>query len=179
MIRKETWLPIAAVGLTAAFLVVSGLIRLTRGNPWLIRRKLRLGALLLGVNGAAAGCGPGGFATCYAPLPPNSIDFDAPFVTADGLVFDLAAGSVLTGEILAPTGSVYAFQLTFEDVELQRGDLVPVDGAFDESSEAFTLTLDPDHLAPKCLLRLYRSSAANLEPHALIGQYDLTVLGRP
>ncbi|MBM4119160.1 hypothetical protein FJ251_15775 [bacterium] len=179
MIRKEIALPIAAVGLAAAFLIISGLVRLTRGHPWLIRRKLRIGALLLGVNGAAAGCDRGGGVTCYEPMPQNRIDFDAPFETPSGLVLDLAAGSVLTGEILAPTGSAFSFQLTFEETELQRGDLVPLDGAFDESSEAFSLTLDPDHLSARGMLRLYRSAAVDLEPRLMIEQYELTVLGRP
>lgn len=179
MIRKETWLPVAAVALTAAFLIVSGLVHLTRGNPWLIRRKLRLGALLLGVNGAAAGCGPDTFVTCYLPAPQNWIHFDAPFATDSGLVLDLSAGSALRGEIEEPTSTAYAFRLTFEETELQRGDLVAVDGAFDESSEAFTLTLDPDHLPPKGFLWLYRGAPADIVLENSIRRYALTVVNLP
>ncbi len=179
MIRKETWLPLAALALSAAFLIVSWLVHLTRGNPWLIKRKLKLGALLLGVNGAAAGCGPDGYVTCYAPAPQNWIHFDAPFATPTGLVVDLSQGSALTGTIDQPNRSTYGYQLLFEDEEVQRGELVAIDGAFNEESEAFRLTLDPSRLPPKGILRLHRSASADIGPYTLIDQYPLTVLNRP
>lgn len=180
MTRRELWIPIAVIGLTLAFTLVSWLVRLSGGHPWLIRRKLRLGAVLLGLTWSAAGCNGPGSVTCYLPALEDDVHFDAPFVSSAGLTLDLAAGSELTGEIFGPTSDVYAFQLlAADDTEVRRGDLVATDGAFDESEEAFRIVLDPAGLPATGTLRLYRGAAAVIQPGELMTQLPLTVIAAP
>ena len=179
MIRREHWVPLAVVGLTAAFLLASWLVRLSRGHPWLIRRKLRLGALLLGLTWSAAGCDQGG-TTCYAPVFLDDVLFDDPFLGESGLVLDLAAGSEMSGWINGRTSPAYAFQLAEEGgSELQRGDLAATDGAFDESAEAFRLTLDPSGLPAAAVLRLYRGPADAIATADCIYAASLSIVEAP
>ncbi len=184
MIRRELWIPLAAAVLTAAFLLVSWLVRLSRGNPWLLRRKLRLGAVLLGLTWAAAGCegdGITGGGTCYAPLPPSDeVEFDARFYDGRGWVLDLAQGSEMTGTLDYRTSAAYAFQLVATGgSEIQRGDLAASDGAFDESSEAFRLVLDPAGLPAEALLRIYKRPADAIDAASKIFEQPLTIKAAP
>lgn len=179
MFYRDPWRPILAVSLATAFLIVSWLVVLMRGHPWLIKRKLKLGALLLGINGAVAGCDRGGFVTCYAPAPYDWVHFDTPFATATGLLLDLSQGNALTGSLSNPSRSSYSFQLIFEDEESQRGEIVAADGAFDEGSEDFFLSFATDNLPPKGILRLHRCAAADIGPHTPIDEFRLTVVNRP
>ncbi len=64
--KKEVLLAVVVIGLSLAFVVVSVLVWLCRGHPWLVRKKLRLGALLLALTGITSGCGSGDQSSnCY------------------------------------------------------------------------------------------------------------------
>jgi len=146
MDRKEFWVPLAVVGLTALFAVVSLLVRATRGNPWFIRRKLAVGATLLTLTWAASGCsgddGPGGGGvTCYVPVPPNQFTFDAELFADGRLVVDLDEDAVIEGHVRDRSGEAFAFLLNDPDGEVARGSVAAVDGAFDENTEAISLDL--------------------------------------
>lgn len=180
MVRREHWIPVAIAGLTAAFLLASWLVRLSRGHPWLIRRKLRLGALLLGLTWSATGCDHGGTTTCYVPARQDDVSFDDPFYGDSGLRLDLAAGSEMSGWIYGRTSPAYAFQLAEESgAELQRGPLAATDGAFDESTEAFRLALDPSGLPAAAVLRLYRGQADAIATADCIYAATLTIVETP
>jgi hypothetical protein len=139
--KRELLAILAIGGVGVAFATISALVWTTRGrNSRLIRRKLALGATLLTLTGSAAGCGKERV-TCYAPPPPNQIE-----LTGGSLVeVDLQGDRVVHGEITACSGQDFSFQIAdASNVEQQRGPLVPTDGAFDESIEAFTLEVSAD-----------------------------------
>lgn len=82
MVRKETLVQVAVVALSIAFAAVCVAVYLTRGNVRCIRAKLRLGALLLNLNGlvaAASGCifTP----TCYAVAMSDQMQITDPVPT--------------------------------------------------------------------------------------------------
>lgn len=179
MMRREHWIPLAVLGLTLAFVLVSWLVRLSRGHPWLIRRKLRLGALLLGLTGAAAGCGEGGTATCYLPAPVDEIYFDSQFRGQDGLVLDLGQGSELSGDLNGRSDSAYSYQILVDGTEARRGAVVAADGAFDAVTELFRIPLTPAGLPAAGTLRVYRGAADAIADSRLICEQHLTVIPAP
>lgn len=149
MERKEFWVPLAVLGLTVLFAAVSLGVRATRGRShWLIRRKLAVGAALLSLTWAASGCSDdgGGGVTCYVPAPPdNSFYFAGDHYNDQGLVLDLAEGTVLTGTIEHRTDELYSFVVVdSEQTQVHAGSIVPADGAYDEYTEAFQADLGPD-----------------------------------
>ncbi len=184
MIRRELWVPLAVAILTLTFLLVSWLVRLSRGNPWLMRRKLRLGAILLGLTWAAAGCTPDPTSpesdprgTCYYPAPRDHVTFDLRFYSDHGLVLDLAQGSALTGTIEGHTANAYAFLLLDSGSrEIQRGDVQPLDGAFDAAFEPFRLEIKPDRLPAAATLRICKGPAGTIDTAAAVYEWPLIII---
>jgi hypothetical protein len=183
MTRKEFWIPLAVVALGAAFALVSWLVWASRGHPWLIRRKLRLGALLLGLTWSASGCDSQDWVTCYEPaLPdqPDMVSFDAQFRQGSGLRLDLDTGRKLHGQMENRSAEHYSFQLVADDAsELARGELVADDGSFDTATEAFSLLLSGRILPAQAILRLYRQSAGDISPEGLIFESGLAISDGP
>ena len=64
MIERETWLPIASAALWLAFAFLCLAVWTTGGRGRLVRAKLRVGGLLLGITGLTVH-GPGCQPTCY------------------------------------------------------------------------------------------------------------------
>jgi hypothetical protein len=59
---------ISLIAVSAAFIIVAVLVTLTGGkNKYLIAKKLRLGAIIIGMTGIVNGCRP--VVTCYKPAP--------------------------------------------------------------------------------------------------------------
>ncbi|NLD92413.1 MAG: hypothetical protein GX639_07060 [Fibrobacter sp.] len=55
-------------GVVTVFIVVSALVVLTGRNPFFVKKKLAVGALLLSLSTIMSGCkcSPGGIVSCYA-----------------------------------------------------------------------------------------------------------------
>lgn len=67
MLKKLPWLPFALLGLALAFVVVSLMVLLSHGSNTWVRRKLRLGALLLSLSSlGAAGSACSKPVLCYS-----------------------------------------------------------------------------------------------------------------
>ena len=65
--KKEILTPVAVVALSVVFVLLSALVTASKGrSPWLIKKKLRIGALLLMLTGLAIG-GSACSVTCYTP----------------------------------------------------------------------------------------------------------------
>jgi hypothetical protein len=169
-------LPAMAV-LAAAFVIISFLVLVSRGHPGLIRSKLKLGALLLGFVGFfGSGCGPT-HVTCYAPIPGESLSLMIEDVDDWGLVFDLAQGHRLVAYVSFREHDAFAFRLLNEDeIEDQRGEILPSDGAYDSSSEECYLELDENLPAGRYWLELYIGHPVDIGNAAHIGRYRLSLI---
>lgn len=141
--KKELWAPLALAGLAVIFGGVCLGLWLSRGDQWWLKRKLRIGALMLTLTGVANGVA---CTSCYAGVA--SVITLAGQHTGSDLVLDLADGTRIAGKIEHNTLDDYAvipFNLFDPDGGLaQAGTLVAKDGAFDESSEKFFLDLRAD-----------------------------------
>ena len=106
MDKRELFTPLVIAGLAVAFIVVSALVYLSRGDPGLVRRKLRLGGMLLALTGAVNGCG-GLTASCYDMAAPN--EFSLSDINQDGEVTESGQQFGLTihqrGWIDPPSGA--------------------------------------------------------------------------
>lgn len=173
MDKRELLTPLVFVGLALAFAVVSALVYLSRGNPGMVRRKLRLGAALLTLTAAANGCGT---AMCYDVAMSN--EFSLSDIKPDGAVHvSLPDSNQISGTIYQRQGDRFSFQLVdAKEAEVQRADIVAQDGAFDENMEEFMLAIRQDLAAGTYRLRFYvaaKEDQATVEPH--YGSYELKV----
>jgi hypothetical protein len=88
--KKELYIPLILIGLSVVFVVVSFLLWLLRGNDSLLKKKLRIGALILLLSGTAVGYS--GCWSCYFTLPDNR------FVVEDHTL-DISVTNKITGQI--------------------------------------------------------------------------------
>jgi len=145
---NDRWIkPIAVAALFAAFGVISFLVVVTRRHPFFVHRKLRLGALLFSMTGVTLGCRT---TTCYEPAitcyetaVQNRIVVDQADQSNTAIVLDVAESDSLSGYIDAQQiRQAYSFALLdSSDSVMTQGGLRPLDGAFNEGYETFSLRL--------------------------------------
>jgi len=166
--RDHLWASMAIFAVGLAFALVCFLVRVSRGHPWLVRRKLAVGALLLSLTWAAGGCSDedGGGVTCYAPVyEAERFDFDPAFEDQGALEMDVTVSTRLTGTLEQRQTDAYAYLLRRPDgSEARRGPVVADDGAFDEEVEDFVVDLGLGLPLGSYELALYAGAPADVAP---------------
>ena len=176
--ERAWWSGLAALTLGLAFLAVSALLWAGGGKSYrLLRAKLRLGGLLLGLGAVATGCGDkdDSLVMCYAggwdsdsyaqpdiEVDSTSLDFGTLTVGQSTLLTvtvrnnGASSLSVSSVDLVDETG---AFATTFEgSTDLVPGGELTIDVTFtptDHGAHESTLTItsnDPDHPALNVLL---------------------------
>ncbi len=168
--------PILAV-LAAAFLLVSLLVYLSRGRPGLIRAKLKLGALLLGLTGTlGSGCNTGQV-TCYLPAPQEMMDIEIEVMDDWGVVLDLDQGHQLHASLSFRKHDAFSFRILNEEgIELQRGEILPADGAYDSSSEDCVMEIDENLSLGQHWLDLHTGPPGEIEDNPQLGHIALSAI---
>ena len=153
----------AVAALSLCFVVVSLLVLLSRGRGPLLGAKLRLGALLLSLGAVAVtgSCGDDEV-TCYAPAISNHVVVEDPEQEVDGVPIDLSLGNVIRCRIESRSGDAFSWRIADDSlVEIDRGDIEPLDGAWDESTEQFEIVIDPSLSTGAYWLWLYETDATH------------------
>jgi len=173
---KTIFTPLLLVVLGIAFLSVSLLITLFAGNKKLIASKFKLGGIILSLTATASSCHP--FVTCYEPAINDDIAINDSFYLDSGYVFNLTKDSILTGTIYGRTSDQFSFRLDNQyGRTVQRNDLFPADGNFDNYSENFYTYLNDTLNAGDYTIYFYnmdkRSQEANEDEY--LNQYALKI----
>jgi hypothetical protein len=167
-VKKELYLPLVLIGLSAAFIVVSFLIWITRGNNSLLKKKLRIGAIILSLTGTAIGCES---RTCYVPLNDagqNLIVLNGETYPDGTFILNLALGNWIQGNIHYPTANEYSFQILDGDGNrADRGGMNALDGEYDEHLEAFDMSVRTDIPTGIYDLNFYMASEADLDMYEI------------
>ena len=174
MDKRELFTPLVVAGLAVAFIVVSALVYLSRGNPGLVRRKLRLGGMLLAITGAVNGCGT---SMCYDVASPN--EFALSDIRSDGAVhLDLPGSNKVAGVIYQRQGDRFSFRLLdTQDAVVQKADIPALDGAFDDNMEEFELAIRPDLATGTYKLSFYTAGQGDQDtakPHYSTYKVEVT-----
>ena len=145
----STLLPLLLLG--AAFLVVSALVFFSRGNPKLVRRKLQIGAMMLGINAVAAGCPPR--ITCYEPMPIEEMCLidESEVCRAHGSTISVMTDetSRLRGRIMWRESTDLSYRVVDEQENvLLRGKIEAVESRTGQSMELFEIAIDGSRLSP-------------------------------
>ena len=130
------------IALAIVFAIISLLVYLTKGHPSLIRKKLKIGAMIIAITSIYS-CDmltDETTTTCYAPVvPQNQIVLDSP----DGSTIYLKENNIIHGEINNRGANEFSYALTDStSYEYQKDDLTAKDGAFDEYYEEFDIILN-------------------------------------
>jgi hypothetical protein len=154
--KKEIYIPLILIGLSVAFVVVSFLLWLSRGNDTLLKKKLRIGALIISLSGIALGCwSERDCVSCYLVIPDNQ------FIVEDqniggGIVLDMSVTNKLTGKITHRADEDFWYLIRGQNGdEVQRGMVDPLDGAYDEPEEEFEILVRIDLATGEYQLEFY------------------------
>ena len=135
------------------FVLISGLVVLSRRHPYFVKKKLQLGALLISLSAAPFACNR---VACYSPAPTNVFEVEQADDQDGEILLSRAASDTITGSIIRRVGEAFSYAIldSSEKVE-QSGDISAADGAFDEPDEAFTIAVDPQVPSGRYDLRFY------------------------
>ena len=164
MNRKTSVVIISAL-LFVAFGIISVLVVVTKRHPWLVRKKLQLGALLLSLSAVTSGCRGGGpEVMCYDPVPDTMFVMDQVNSQSGSITLNKTVSLTLTGRIDFRNGTEFSCALLDTDGGIvEAHDIVPGDGIWDESSEAFSVALRESIGTGRYQLRFYDLPAASVQ----------------
>jgi hypothetical protein len=207
----------ALAALALAFAAVSFLVFAFGDRPALVRRKFRLGGMIIALNAALSGCTNARDASddppmCYGATEDAGADSDTDTDTdsdsdadtdtdtstdsgteglecydvavetmiidvpgaEDGVIdMDLGEGTALTGAIYDRTGSAFSFRVTGAgDAEVQAGAIAAADGAFDETTEEFTIEIDGSLASGAYALRLYGTTLEDVAAYGTLPEME-------
>ena len=165
MLKKENAIPFILLGVGAAFIVVSMLVFLSKGNPKLVRYKLKLGAIIIGLTATVVSCKP--TVSCYEPaLPPDMFTFDVDSNSYhDTIKLKLPNDSLLTGRISQISKTQYSFMI--QDLSMNekyRDNILPEDGVFNSSEERFIINIPNSLDTGTYYLKAFASEKTQINP---------------
>jgi hypothetical protein len=147
--------------LFSGFGLISFLVIISQRHPWFVEKKLRLGALILSLSGAAIGCTA---TSCYSPVPLNMVTIDKSLLVGDTIFINNPGTTFITGTILQRSGTAFSYAvLDSSDRIIFKVNILPVDGTFDESTEEFSINLDSTLPSGKYKLNFYEYTADSIE----------------
>jgi hypothetical protein len=93
--KREIVIPVLISVLGLVFIIINIIVLVSRGNSWLIKRKLKVGAMILSLTGILA-CGSPQQPTCYQqPVTNDHADSIADAKKQDSLKQKLADDSIV------------------------------------------------------------------------------------
>ena len=155
--KKAVYIPLAVVILSAAFLIISLMVIFSRNKtPW-IKRKLRLGALLLGLTSLSATACKTDVRMCYAQVQTDNLTMMKGNKSDYSTTINLKAGKkhTLIYKVTTRYCKAYSFCITKGKEIIHRGEMNPVDGKLDARSEILNLILPASIPAGSYKLKLF------------------------
>ncbi len=154
MSKKEIIIPIIVVVLSIAFAVISLAVILTKGKSkkW-IKRKMKIGALLLTLNAFTPGSAQEIEVSCYDIAEENLMLLKD---NQTELTFDVKSQKTVEAYIDYRTGNEYSFCVfDAENNKIEDGKIVAADGKFDKWKEDVEITLKSHLKAGRYFLFLF------------------------
>ncbi len=179
----------ALLGIYCTFLIISLLVILTNKNPFWIKYKLKMGALILSLTAVLSCDQPlkeDSLITCY-DVASNVVAIDSEYIV-DGIITINSNVTTITGDISFRYGTDFSYAIydilgvvsdtnNLGDEPLIVDNLVPSDGFFDEDNEDFKIVLGQSLPVGSYLLRIYqyhKDSIPNEDYY--LRNYDIEVI---
>ena len=159
------------------FYLVSFLVIVTRRHPWLVAKKLRLGALLLSFGGFASGCIQNPQVMCYDPVPPNSLSVEQFNGTTDEVLISKLSNDTLQGTLTFRVGEKFSYSVSdINDAVLLQENLSAVDGSLDEDTEEFQIPVGQLLATGMYHLKFYSVSKDSIGESYAIAEFKLNIV---
>ena len=152
MDKRELTIALTLAGLTGLFAIACAGMFLTRGkSKYWTAKKIKIGAAILTLSTVTTSCRP--FVSCYDPAPPeNEI-----YLHLENDTVYLNDTTVLNGFIENRVSNNFSFVLqNIDSVQISQSENITAkDGALDEYSEEFSITMDSTLISGDYSLKLF------------------------
>ena len=164
MLKKEILIPCYIIVLSIVFVIISALVIITKGRTSLLKKKLKIGAMIISLTAMVSGCGPGPqpMVLCYEMVLPDCFEIsESKYVNDEDYVgeeisVDLSLNAILKGTIIYREAKEFSFIIAdTKNTIKQRGEISPYDGEFDSETEKFEIAVDPEIPSGIYYLHLY------------------------
>ena len=166
----------AAISISLLFVVfglISFLVILTKRHPFFVKSKLKIGALIISLSGAAAGCFT---TTCYSPVPDNYFQIDQYDSQIGMLLLNRAVSDTITGEIRARNNTAYSYTIRDSSYSIfAKDNLKPLDGVFDKSTEEFQIVVGNQIPSGDYNLTFYSAAVDSIDNAQIVDQFSLRI----
>jgi len=164
MSKKEIIIPIIVVALSIVFALISLAVILTKGKSkkW-IRRKMKIGALLLTLSAFTPGSAQEIEVSCYDIAEENLMLLKN---NKTELTFESKSPKIVKAYIDYRIGENYSYCLfDNENNKIQKGKITAADGKFDKWKEDIEITLKSHLKAGRYFLLLFDVPVNEQEPN--------------
>jgi len=145
MLRKHIVVPSVLFGLSIAFIILSIILFFQKGNDVVLRKKLRIGGLILALQ-AVAIQGAWAGATCYERRTPEFAVSDG-VSESDVIDLNLKETSEIVAMIKYGERLDFSFAVVLKNFVIQSGAVNPSDGRMDSLDEKATIPIDPNKVS--------------------------------
>jgi len=140
-LRKYLVIPIALLGLSIVFIVLSIILEIAKGNDSILRKKLRIGGLILALQGLAVqGAWPS--SSCYERASPVFV-VDSASAEMPTLELDLEQSNTIEARIHFGENQDFTFIIVAGNRVVQWGAVTPLDQRMDSPEETVLIEIDP------------------------------------
>lgn len=183
LLRKYMVIPIALLGLSIVFFVLSIILEIAKGNDSILRKKLRIGGLILALQGLAVqGAWPS--SSCYERAPPEVV-VDSASAETTTLAVDLEQSNTIEAKIRYGEHEKFSFIILAGDRVVQWGAVTPSDQRMNSPEETVVIAIDPSKVSGGTTYSLLivwgqlaeLSSTLQADAVNTIGRYQLIVHG--
>lgn len=170
--KKELYLPTIIVALTLVFGIICLMVYLSDGNAYWIKKKLKIGALLLTFTWFANSCEKGPFEnTCYLPpMPDNSIWIKN---SSDSLVFSL--GDTLFLQVSNPTYPFFSYEILDKSLNSIQSDMLRKLNDSSNFSDYYFLVFKNELASEKYKINFYGEEQDSVTLKNKISSYEFSI----
>ena len=172
-IKNNILIPLVLLVLGIVFAFISFLVFITKGNPFFVKKKLRVGAIILTLTALiSTGFSSCAKRTCYSiVIQENGITLNAVMDTQNGIYnIDLTESNIITGDMMNISGKDFFFKIHDNNgTIMQEGKVVPKDGELNNTEEEIEITID--YYIPSGVYNLIFLNSDKLE----IGSFNLQI----
>jgi hypothetical protein len=145
LLRRYFVIPVGLCGLSIVFIIFCIILRISKKNDAILRKKLRIGGLILALQ-AVAIQGAWAGATCYERKTPEFAVSDS-VSESDVLEVNLKETSEILAMIKYGERRYFSFAIVRKDSVIQSGAVNPFDGRMDSLDEKVTIPVDPNKVS--------------------------------
>ena len=169
--KKELYIPIIVIALTIVFAAVSLMVYLSNGKHYWIKKKLKIGAILLGLTFYANSCDVPPEVTCYDPAMPNNYLMLDQY--GDTLTYSIA--DTMRIEIANTTYPYFSYELLNDTQDIIKSDILENRDTLTTNNYASSIIFNEEFTPGTYKISFYGELSEQIQKTEILGTYIIRV----